>query len=64
MAVDNTEFDSPNHIIGDYYFVNDVSTLRWFASAFLCVTLPPVGIFFVTWFVIGCIKSEDSLTDN
>lgn len=62
MAAESAPVENANHITGDYYFVNDVSTFRWLSAAFLSVTLPPVGGFLVAWFAVGCITSKDDLT--
>jgi hypothetical protein len=64
MTAESTDFDEANHITGDYYFLNDIAAWKWIAAAFLCVTLPPVGGFFVAWFAVGCIKSEEQLTEE
>jgi len=63
MAVEHTTHDDARHITGDYYFLDEIARWKWFAAAFLSITLPPVGIFFVTWFFVSCIRSEERLDD-
>lgn len=59
MATTNTDRADANHLTGDYYFVNDVAPWKWYAAAFLCIVLPPVGVFFVVWYGLGCVTTLD-----
>lgn len=47
-----------NHIVGDYYYVEQYSARWWLIAAAMCFIIPPLGMFMLGYMVTSNVYSE------
>jgi hypothetical protein len=56
-------FETPTHLLGDYYVMPTYDPIWWTIAGVLCFPLPPVGAAMLGWMLVGSLEARPDAVD-